>query len=75
MIRELAFRIYYIHLLIMQHSGAHIEFGAQQCQFARRCYDFLANYREGILVRDDAARDRLRAQVGDIGLILSAFNT
>ncbi|KAI0735956.1 P-loop containing nucleoside triphosphate hydrolase protein [Earliella scabrosa] len=33
-------------------SGAHIEFGAQQC----------------ILVRDEAAREKLRAEVGEIGL-------
>ncbi|KAG2143549.1 uncharacterized protein EDB93DRAFT_1088104 [Suillus bovinus] len=36
-------------------SGSHIEFGAQQC----------------ILVRDDAARQKLRDQVGEIGLILT----
>jgi hypothetical protein len=35
-------------------SGRHIEFGAQQC----------------ILVRNDAAREKLREQVGDIGLIM-----
>ncbi|OCH88979.1 hypothetical protein OBBRIDRAFT_757238 [Obba rivulosa] len=40
-------------------SGSHIEFGAQQC----------------ILVRDDAARDKLRAQVGDIGLILTLYES
>jgi hypothetical protein len=33
-----------------------MEFGAQQC----------------ILVRNDAARNKLRAEVGDIGLIMSA---
>ncbi|TFY54263.1 hypothetical protein EVJ58_g8968 [Rhodofomes roseus] len=38
-------------------SSGHLEFGAQQC----------------ILVRDDAARQRLRAQVGDIGLILTIY--
>lgn len=38
----------------MRHRGSHIEFGAQQC----------------ILVRNDAARDKLREQVGDIGLIM-----
>ena len=36
------------------NSGHHIEFGAQQC----------------ILVRNDAARERLRKQVGNIGLIM-----
>ncbi|TFK88273.1 hypothetical protein K466DRAFT_598787 [Polyporus arcularius HHB13444] len=40
-------------------SGSHIEFGAEQC----------------ILVRDDAARDRLRAQVGDIGLIMTLYES
>ncbi|KZT08921.1 uncharacterized protein LAESUDRAFT_675409 [Laetiporus sulphureus 93-53] len=40
-------------------SGSQIEFGAQQC----------------ILVRDDAARDRLRAQVGDIGLIMTIYES
>ena len=28
----------------------------------------------GILVRDDAARDELRRQVGEIGLIMSVFS-
>ncbi|EMD41416.1 hypothetical protein CERSUDRAFT_89982 [Gelatoporia subvermispora B] len=40
-------------------SGSHIEFGAQQC----------------ILVRDDSAREKLRAQVGDIGLILTLYES
>ncbi|KAI0716097.1 hypothetical protein C8T65DRAFT_606293 [Cerioporus squamosus] len=40
-------------------SGSHIEFGAEQC----------------ILVRDDAARDKLRAQVGDIGLIMTLYES
>ena len=40
--------------LIHFNSGHHIEFGAQQC----------------ILVRNDAAREKLRKQVGDIGLIM-----
>lgn len=41
------------------------------------CVKFYASYPShstvftGILVRDDRARDRLRAEVGDIGLILS----
>jgi hypothetical protein len=42
-------------LQLMQfNSGHHIEFGAQQC----------------ILVRNDAAREKLRKQVGNIGLIM-----
>ncbi|KZP30397.1 hypothetical protein FIBSPDRAFT_1038357 [Athelia psychrophila] len=40
-------------------SGAQIEFGAQQC----------------ILVRDDSARDKLRAEVGDIGLIMTLYES
>jgi hypothetical protein len=40
--------------LIRFDSGNHIEFGAQQC----------------ILVRNDVAREKLRKQVGDIGLIM-----
>jgi hypothetical protein len=40
--------------LIRFNSGHHIEFGANQC----------------ILVRSDAAREKLRGQVGDIGLIM-----
>ncbi|KAI0089815.1 hypothetical protein BDY19DRAFT_86920 [Irpex rosettiformis] len=40
-------------------SGSQIEFGARQC----------------ILVRDDDARDRLRAQVGDIGLVLTLYES
>ncbi|KIK96874.1 hypothetical protein PAXRUDRAFT_273934 [Paxillus rubicundulus Ve08.2h10] len=40
-------------------SGSHIEFGAQQC----------------ILVRDDEARDKLREQVGDIGLIMTLYES
>ncbi|THH32624.1 hypothetical protein EUX98_g1581 [Antrodiella citrinella] len=40
-------------------SGSQIEFGAKQC----------------ILVRDDAAREKLRTQVGDIGLILTLYES
>ncbi|KAG0703070.1 hypothetical protein DFH29DRAFT_918710 [Suillus ampliporus] len=40
-------------------SGSHIEFGAQQC----------------ILVRDEAARQKLREQVGDIGLIMTLYES
>ncbi|KAG2108064.1 P-loop containing nucleoside triphosphate hydrolase protein, partial [Suillus discolor] len=40
-------------------SGSHIEFGAQQC----------------ILVRDDAARQKLRDQVGEIGLIITLYDS
>ncbi|KIJ60080.1 hypothetical protein HYDPIDRAFT_117540 [Hydnomerulius pinastri MD-312] len=40
-------------------SGSHIEFGAQQC----------------ILVRDDVARATLREQVGDIGLIMTLYES
>ncbi|KAG2070632.1 hypothetical protein BDR04DRAFT_1076404 [Suillus decipiens] len=40
-------------------SGSHIEFGAQQC----------------ILVRDDAARQKLREQVGEVGLIMTLYES
>ncbi|KAG1851820.1 hypothetical protein C8R48DRAFT_361252 [Suillus tomentosus] len=40
-------------------SGSHIEFGAGQC----------------ILVRDDAARQKLRDQVGQIGLIMTLYES
>ncbi|KAG2160214.1 uncharacterized protein EDB93DRAFT_1324636 [Suillus bovinus] len=40
-------------------SGSHIEFGAQQC----------------ILVRDEAARQKLREQVGEIGLIMTLYES
>ncbi|KAI6022543.1 hypothetical protein BKA83DRAFT_1216703 [Pisolithus microcarpus] len=40
-------------------SGSHIEFGAQQC----------------ILVRDEKARERLQEQVGDIGLIMTLYES
>ncbi|KAF8974058.1 hypothetical protein BDZ97DRAFT_421872 [Flammula alnicola] len=40
-------------------SGSPIEFGAQQC----------------ILVRDEAAREELRKQVGDIGLIMTLYES
>ncbi|KAG2085197.1 uncharacterized protein F5147DRAFT_794237 [Suillus discolor] len=39
--------------------GGHIEFGAEQC----------------ILVRDDAARQRLRDQVGEVGLIMTLYES
>ncbi|KAH9005752.1 hypothetical protein EDB86DRAFT_2795497 [Lactarius hatsudake] len=40
-------------------AGQQIEFGAQQC----------------ILVRNDAAREKLRKQVGDIGLIMTLYES
>ncbi|KIJ60100.1 hypothetical protein HYDPIDRAFT_32524 [Hydnomerulius pinastri MD-312] len=40
-------------------SGRHIEFGTQQC----------------ILVRNDAARVKLREQVGDIGMIVTLYES
>ncbi|KAG5646925.1 hypothetical protein DXG03_002001 [Asterophora parasitica] len=40
-------------------SGSHIEFGAQQC----------------ILVRDELAREKLQEQVGDIGLIMTLYES
>ncbi|KAH9172885.1 hypothetical protein EDB89DRAFT_1962863 [Lactarius sanguifluus] len=40
-------------------AGHHIEFGAQQC----------------ILVRNDAAREKLRKEVGNIGLIMTLYES
>ncbi|KAI6165390.1 hypothetical protein EDD17DRAFT_225914 [Pisolithus thermaeus] len=40
-------------------SGSHIEFGAQQC----------------ILVRDEKAKEKLREQVGDIGVIMTLYES
>ncbi|KAF5377280.1 hypothetical protein D9615_006447 [Tricholomella constricta] len=40
-------------------SGSHIEFGAQQC----------------ILVRDELARQKLQEQVGDIGLVMTLYES
>lgn len=40
-------------------SGSQIEFGAQQC----------------IMVRDDAAKEKLQAQIGDIGLIMTPYES
>jgi hypothetical protein len=52
-------------------SGSHIEFGAQQCRVIGSCLiHVLKGFFIGILVRDEAAREKLREQVGDIGLIM-----
>ncbi|KAJ7237490.1 hypothetical protein B0H12DRAFT_1238227 [Mycena haematopus] len=51
--------IQYEQFLFGDREGSYIEFGAQQC----------------ILVRDDAARDKLREQVGDIGLIMTLYES
>ncbi|TFY57544.1 hypothetical protein EVJ58_g6956 [Rhodofomes roseus] len=40
-------------------SGSQIEFGAQQC----------------IMVRDEAAREKLQAQIGNIGLIMTPYES
>ncbi|KAH9921295.1 uncharacterized protein B0H18DRAFT_880310 [Fomitopsis serialis] len=40
-------------------SGSQIEFGAQQC----------------IMVRDDAAKEKLQAQIGNIGLIMTPYES
>ncbi|KAF9219473.1 hypothetical protein BS17DRAFT_760990 [Gyrodon lividus] len=44
---------------LFEDSGRHIEFGAQQC----------------ILVRDEAAKEKLRQQVGKIGLIMTLYES
>ena len=51
--------------------GNQIEFGAQQCLFAQLQHRMTSlMLLTGILVRDDRARDKLREEVGDIGLIM-----
>ncbi|KAI5997877.1 hypothetical protein F5J12DRAFT_895738 [Pisolithus orientalis] len=56
--------------------GSHIEFGAQQCELI-----FLASFTilyakvTGILVRNEKAREKLRQQVGDIGLIMTLYES
>ncbi|ESK85770.1 hypothetical protein Moror_2448 [Moniliophthora roreri MCA 2997] len=49
----------YEQFLFKATSGNYIEFGAKQC----------------ILVRNDAARDKLRQHVGDIGLIMTLYES
>ncbi|KAJ7222624.1 hypothetical protein GGX14DRAFT_558715 [Mycena pura] len=49
----------YEQFLFGDREGSYIEFGAQQC----------------ILVRDEAAREKLREQVGDIGLIMTLYES
>ncbi|KAJ7725516.1 hypothetical protein DFH07DRAFT_853912 [Mycena maculata] len=51
--------VQYEQFLFGDREGSYIEFGAQQC----------------ILVRDDAAREKLREQVGDIGLIMTLYES
>ncbi|KAJ6573853.1 hypothetical protein DFH09DRAFT_1311930 [Mycena vulgaris] len=51
--------VQYEQFLFGDRDGSYIEFGAQQC----------------ILVRDDAAREKLREQVGDIGLIMTLYES
>lgn len=61
------------HFLLTEdsRSGSHIEFGAQQCRVVGLILDLCAEKLSiGILVRDDVARQKLREQVGDIGLIM-----
>ncbi|KAF7367508.1 UvrD-like helicase ATP-binding domain-containing protein [Mycena sanguinolenta] len=51
--------VQYEQFLFGDRKGSYIEFGAHQCE----------------LVRDDAARDKLREQVGDIGLIMTLYES
>ena len=52
-------------------SGSHIEFGAQQCKVAHSIIDLCTEkFHIGILVRDEGAREKLREQIGDIGIIM-----
>jgi hypothetical protein len=57
--------------LTVLSSGDHMEFGAEQCESCLLPGTILSQPLTGILVRDDAARDKLRSEVGDIGLIMS----
>ena len=57
--------------LLIGHRGQRMEFGAQQCESSSaRDLMFRLMLLIGILVRNEAARDALRAKVGEIGLIL-----
>jgi hypothetical protein len=60
------------HLLnLMGTSTNRIEFGAEQCtHFHDEYLKFTQEVRIGILVRNDAAREALRRQVGELGLIM-----
>lgn len=55
---------------IFGDSGNRIEFGAQQCRSFAAVSQAFAEMLLGILVRDDAARERLKKRVGDVGLIM-----
>lgn len=50
--------------------GSHIEFGAQQCEYSRALTGFLLSALVGIIVRNEAAKERLLRQVGEVGLVL-----
>ncbi|KAJ7232862.1 hypothetical protein B0H12DRAFT_1144747 [Mycena haematopus] len=60
---------------IQYEQGSYIEFGAQQCELVHHECPPINNALLGILVRDDAARDKLREQVGDIGLIMTLYES
>ena len=52
-------------------SGSHIEFGAEQCKVTHSMTDLCAEkFLIGILVRNEGAREKLREQIGDVGIIM-----
>jgi hypothetical protein len=53
-----------------QYRGSHVEFGANQCQYWHCPFMTRTDKHIGILVRDDTAKEKLRNEVGDIGIIM-----
>jgi len=52
-------------------SGSHIEFGAEQCKATHSMTDLCTEkFHIGILVRNEGAREKLREQIGDVGIIM-----
>ena len=57
---------------VLSSRGSRIEFGAQQCKYTI-CFESPTLFiwlHKGILVRDDEAVEKLRKEVGEIGLIM-----
>lgn len=53
-----------------RYRGSHVEFGANQCQYWHNLQMTSTDPDIGILVRDETAQEKLRSEVGDIGLIM-----
>ena len=69
-----AFLVHSVVRFSFDVSGNAVEFGAQQCLFCYTLSRYSVNkVHAGILVRNDNARDQLRKQVGEIGVILSVI--